>query len=267
VLGLFGSPDSNSGSLYGRAARVTRYNNFRLNTQTLTANNTNTNGTTVRLASAMRDSNSWVASAMRDSSSPTDWDFYDIWAIEPDRNNGFPFPQIFAPNLPPGATSHIVSVTDYFAITAGSGSSFTVEVDMPLSSLDNVRVNGTALTRDTHFTASSGSTVITLLPNFLDTLDKDFHTLTITFDDGTFAEEQFLIISGYGESETPPLYRLYLNDTLIYSANDGGLQVDDNSLGVLRDNLQSYRVEFEDGRVSKSNSMYLDSPSTILASL
>ena len=49
------------------------------------------------------------------------------------------------------------------------------------------------LTRDTHYKAESGSTVITLFADYLDTLAIGRHTLTARFTDGASVTATFTV--------------------------------------------------------------------------
>ena len=63
----------------------------------------------------------------------------------------------------------------------GSGEPLVKTIQHNFSQFNNVRVGTTTLTRNTHFTAASGSTVITLLPAYLDTLPTGRHNVTVNF--------------------------------------------------------------------------------------
>lgn len=64
----------------------------------------------------------------------------------------------------------------------------------PLNELVRVEVNGIKLTKDKDYTASSGSTIITLLPSFLAGLSEGTHRIAIVSTTGT-ATADFSVIS------------------------------------------------------------------------
>jgi len=74
---------------------------------------------------------------------------------------------------------------------AASGLIFIVQKDFAL--FDNVKVGNTALVRDRDYKAEDGSTRITLLPAYLDTLKAGTYTLSIGFKDGTSAAVNFTV--------------------------------------------------------------------------
>lgn len=243
---------SHAGSLEGthRGWGIS-HSNFHISTQTLTVNE--------GLVSAGHTNSFGAVSLspenMRNRASFTGWDFINIWTSAPNRNDRFPFPQIFDPPvliLPQGPAPTVV-VASGFAVNSGSGNTLNLEIDMPFSSFRGVRVNGVPLTQGEHFTATFGSTHITLLSGFLDTLDEGFHDISIVFDDDIVAEEKFLIIEA-DESDDPPIYRLYINNTLVYWVPEG-LLIDENQLDLLHDNLHSFRVELKDGRIEEHNNL------------
>ena len=107
-------------------------------------------------------------------------------------------------------------------------------------------VDGSSLTQSVHYTVASGSTIVTLLPSYLDTLADGFHALTVTFRDGTSIEEMFVVVDTM-ESKMPPVRNIYIDDTLVYS--NGIVLVADSFFGALADGLFTLRVELADGRV------------------
>jgi hypothetical protein len=64
--------------------------------------------------------------------------------------------------------------------TKGSGQGLVHTTQADLSALREVRVDGTVLASSA-YTTQSGSTVVTLLPAYLDTLTVGQHTLTVVF--------------------------------------------------------------------------------------
>jgi uncharacterized repeat protein (TIGR02543 family) len=75
----------------------------------------------------------------------------------------------------------------------GSGQPLVLTIQKDFALFDDVLVNNTTLIRDTHYTAQSGSTKITLLPAFLDTLAPGQHTVEIRFTDGDSVITTFTI--------------------------------------------------------------------------
>ena len=59
--------------------------------------------------------------------------------------------------------------------------------------LSKVMVDNTLLTRDRDYRAEEGSTKITLLPSYLDTLEEGAHTLTVDINDNTSVTSQFTV--------------------------------------------------------------------------
>ncbi|MCL2053899.1 MAG: hypothetical protein FWG90_05590 [Oscillospiraceae bacterium] len=79
----------------------------------------------------------------------------------------------------PEPNSRFENQSDSF--TKGSSEALTLTIDKNFADFQEVRRNGRRLTRGTHYTAQSGSTIITLLPEYLDTLDEGEHELSIHF--------------------------------------------------------------------------------------
>ena len=72
------------------------------------------------------------------------------------------------------------------------GMGLTVRVDAPFEKFTGVSVDGSALAQD-YYTAQSGSTVVTLKPEYLRTLAAGKHTLRIEFTDG-YAQTDFTVL-------------------------------------------------------------------------
>jgi len=194
---------------------------------------------------------------MQNQASFRGWDFDNVWALDSNRNGGFPhhvdFVHIaFEPITPP------IIVPDGFTGIIGSGSLLTFEIDMPLSTFEGMYVNGVQLQRDVHYTLSSGSTVISLLSSFIDTLEDGFHTLTVHFAGEVSVDEQFLV-EETGKLEDLYVSRFYIDDTLVFSADDGGLLISEHALKSLYHRLDSYSIEFSDGHIMQ----YVDGVMTI----
>ena len=245
---LLGNPESYAGSLIGNGGNVsdtgTRY---RLNTQNLRVNSnwilffelkgsTNTDGISSSLTQAQ----------MRNSNSFSGWDFTNAWEIITSRNDGFPFPRAVARGIAVEHTRANSFFDGAFSSAIGSSSPLVHIIDMPFSSFADVTVNGIQLTQDVHYTVASGSTQVTLLPSFLDTLEDGFHTLTVNFEDGIMAEEEFLILET-DELEKLTVNKLYINDMLVYSADDEEALVADSLLQSLYNERSHYRIEYTDG--------------------
>ncbi len=81
----------------------------------------------------------------------------------------------------------------------GSISSHTVEVDASYTKFYSVYMDDLTV-GDTNWTAKSGSTIVTLKPEYLETLSLGKHTLRIRFSDG-YAETNLTILA---KQDTPP---------------------------------------------------------------
>lgn len=103
--------------------------------------------------------------------------------------------------------SLLAALVDY-QITAGNNSQWTVGEDRPITITANgafakfvgIQVDGVDVDAG-NYTAVSGSTIITLKPDYLSTLSVGKHTLTVRFTDGQ-ADGQFEILEK-PESSTP----------------------------------------------------------------
>ncbi|MCL2054533.1 MAG: leucine-rich repeat protein [Oscillospiraceae bacterium] len=65
--------------------------------------------------------------------------------------------------------------------------------DKNFADFREVRINGRRLTKGTHYTVKSGSTIITLLPEYLDTLDEGEHELSVHFSGLAVVKASFTI--------------------------------------------------------------------------
>jgi len=65
--------------------------------------------------------------------------------------------------------------------------------DKNFADFREVRINGRRLTKGTHYTAQSGSTIITLLPEYLDTLDEGEHELSVHFSGLAVVKASFTV--------------------------------------------------------------------------
>lgn len=80
----------------------------------------------------------------------------------------------------------------------GAQGGLTFTIDAPYSDLLYVTVDGTRLTKDVHYTAREGSTVITLLDSYLATLSAGNHILRAYYEGGEVVEMPFAISSDSG---------------------------------------------------------------------
>lgn len=107
-------------------------------------------------------------------------------------------------------TPQASGTTAEYKITEGANSSWTKNTDATLkfvangdlSKLVGVKVDGALITAD-KYTAVSGSTVITLKNDYLDTLSVGKHTLTVVYNDGECSTE-FEIKAAPSGGETTP---------------------------------------------------------------
>lgn len=221
-LALFKPQNQHAGGLIGsdRGSRTaTTGNNYRLSTQAVIGSRDRINTLGEPLSRL----------AMHDQMSFVGWDFANIWTID--------VGELMEPAL---------TYSDSFSILKGNEEALNFLIDKDSSLFDAVLVNDEMLVKNVHYTVESSSTRITLLPSFLDTLEDGFHTVSVSFTDGDYIEEQFVVIETM-ESEMPPVGNIYIGDTLVYS---GGVRlVDDSFFEALADGRQSLRVELLDGRV------------------
>ena len=82
----------------------------------------------------------------------------------------------------------------------GSGVGLTFTSDADFAGFQGVMVDGTAISAE-HYTAKSGSTIVTLKPEYLETLSVGTHTVAIVSDTGT-AGARFTILSGTSIPQT-----------------------------------------------------------------
>jgi hypothetical protein len=223
-----------AGSLVGVGSfSTTPGTNYRLDTQSIRGQGTNRTGVTPLSHASMQLQSSFSGWAFSD----------DAWAIDRNKNGGYPYPAEFANWLTPLPARPAHAFPD--GQSSERGESLTITIAQDLSLFSGVTVNDRALTQNVHYTVTSGSTRITLLPAFLDTLEDGFHSLTVAFSDGTTVEEQFLIVV----DEVPPVSNIYLDGVLIFSAERGGLLVDESFFDSIGDGTHRLRVEYVDGHV------------------
>jgi hypothetical protein len=176
----------------------------------------------------------------------------DSWTIEPGKNDGYPYPQVFDNSFTPKPRFPFNAFINNFSRTLGSGMGITISIDHDFSLFEDVYVNDSLLTRDVHYEAFSGSVIISLLPEYLDSLDSGFHELRVTFVDGTILENEFLIVEADGTELLPPLdelYYMYLDDLLLFSMDGSGILVDDDFFELLADGAYTIRAVFLDGSI------------------
>ena len=65
--------------------------------------------------------------------------------------------------------------------------------DKNFADFREVRINARRLTKGTHYTVKSGSTIITLLPEYLDTLDEGEHELSVHFSGLAVVKASFTV--------------------------------------------------------------------------
>ena len=88
-----------------------------------------------------------------------------------------------------------------YQFTSGSGQTYTkgtledklFTCDGPLTNLASVKVDNVEITENTQYTTESGSTKITLLGSYLETLDLGSHTLKLTYSDGPIPAVTFTV--------------------------------------------------------------------------
>ena len=256
---VFASPDSNSGALVGNGSFTTEGTAFRHDGQNLHVNrvfrllrssygNTNTNGITRSLTRAQ----------MQNQDSFTNWDFINVWDISPTVNNGFPFIRFNAIIL----ERVFGSFSGDFSFTLESGTPIVFSADMPFLDFRGAQVNGINLTQDVDYVVTDGSTQITLLPVFLDSLDDGFHTLTVNFEGDVFAEEMFLIIEPH-ETYWMTVERLYHEGNLIYTS-ELGLLVDESFFDTLYGDSHFFVAEFCDGLIVEEMVNFGDAAGSLL---
>lgn len=107
----------------------------------------------------------------------------------------------------------------------GSGAGLTFVSDADFAGFQGVMVDGTAISAE-HYTAKSGSTVVTLKASYLETLSVGTHTVAIVSDTGT-AGARFTIASGTtipqtGDESNPVLWTVLL---LVSGLALGGLAI------------------------------------------
>ena len=98
-----------------------------------------------------------------------------------------------------------------YSFTLGSGQTYTkgalenklFTCDGPLVNLTSVQIDNVEITENTQYTKDSGSTKITLLGTYLETLDLGSHTLKLTYSDGPTPTATFNVVNPPASEPTP----------------------------------------------------------------
>ena len=85
------------------------------------------------------------------------------------------------------------SFSDGSAYVKGTETGLVFIIQKDFSQFSSVKVDNITLTQGQDYTAENSSTKITLLPDYLDTLQAGTHTLTVGFKDNTSAAAQFTV--------------------------------------------------------------------------
>lgn len=118
----------------------------------------------------------------------------------PDPDHATSEPAVETPDTNPG---QIAPSADFeggqatFAQGSSTGLIYVAEKDFGLFT-GEVRVDGVPIRQGADFTAASGSTRITLLPSYLNTLSVGSHTISVYFSDGTIAQGAFTVSAQAG---------------------------------------------------------------------
>ena len=225
-----------AGGLLGRGSLgSTSGNNYRLSSQIVKGQKINNAGTAL--------SNS----AMQSQSSFNGWVFNaNAWTRTNGKNSGYPYLSVFDNSIIHQPEMPFSAFQGSFSSAKNTDTPVTLDIDKPFSLFDRVSVNGNQLVENVHFTVMSGSTQVTLLPRFLETLDDGFHSLKVTFKDGVSVEEQFIAVDT-DEMDIPPVSKIFIEGRLIYS--DGELLVEESFFESLVQDIIKLRVEFTDGSI------------------
>lgn len=87
--------------------------------------------------------------------------------------------------------------------TKGSETPLALTIQKDFSLFRDVQMGGNVLARDTQYKAESGSTVIALFADYLDTLPAGQYTLEVRFIDGATVDANFMIAEGEQAIPTP----------------------------------------------------------------
>jgi hypothetical protein len=105
----------------------------------------------------------------------------------------------------------------------GSGRDIVHITQKDFSLFSDVRVNGNTLVQNTHYRAESGSTRVTLLSGYLETLPAGQHTLTVHFTDNEIATASFTV----NEVATPMPITSQIPANPFVDVNAGNWFIDD----------------------------------------
>ena len=211
-------------------------NRYRLNTAILKGHSKNSVGV----------SSSLSPQQMQNQSSFRGWPFSSGgWSINSAKNSGYPYLWIFDNGYISEPKKLYSSFYDRFSVKQGLGQNITLIIEKDISQVGGVSVDEITLTQYVHYTVTSGSTIITLLPNYLDTLVGGYHALNVAFNDGTYAEEQFFVADS--SEDEPPVDDIYIDNMLVYS--NGKLLVEESTLVSLAQNANTLKIIYENGSV------------------
>jgi hypothetical protein len=238
---VFSAKHLYAGGLIGYgSASTSQGRNYRLSSQVVRGHRINNTGSPLS-RTAMQNQVSFVG-----------WTFDSGgWTINLTKNTGYPYPWIFDNSIPPKPVQPLSAFENGFSVIRPTTTSLEAElalhIDKDITLFSTVLVNDIVLLQDEHYRVYSGSTIITLLSNFLKTLDDGFHTITVSFTDGMIVEEQFIVVDS-PELDVPAVSIIYFDNELVYSTERGGFLIDENYLDLFDDD-HSLRVIFEDGTV------------------
>ena len=124
------------------------------------------------------------------------------WSLRPDGNG-----KVYNPgdtfNIRGDMTLYARWEDPNYSFTSGSGQTYTKGTlenklficDGPLANLTFVKVDDVEITETTQYTKESGSTKITLLGSYLETLGLGSHTLKLTYSDGPTPTVTFNVVN------------------------------------------------------------------------
>lgn len=118
-----------------------------------------------------------------------------------------------------------VSSTQYQYFVTGTSKVLVFESNGFFDGLSHVEVDDKVLTKDTHYTAKRGSTIVTLKNAYLKTLSLGKHTLTMYFDDGQTCEGNFYVVSSAKDAWNPKTGDTIMAAVGIMAAAAAGLAV------------------------------------------
>ena len=119
-----------------------------------------------------------------------------------------------APTNPSGSFSG----EDTYRQGSGAAISYTIQKDF--TQFSDVKVGNTALVQDRDYKAENGSTKITLLAEYLNTLSAGTYTLTVNFKDNTAATVNFMVAAAQNPF-TDVAENAWYNDAVKYVFEKG----------------------------------------------